>query len=251
VTFDETAPRTRDVFECACDKKMEESIFVDEELQGFDHNEDEPLLPSTSSPKLIPASILEAEAPQATTSSTAAVEASRVEGKFISEKGAAYHIQTAHPPQQIIGNLNERVTRSARLAHLSCFTNTLFVALFERQDVGHASKEFKLYQMDVKSAFLNGVIQEEVFVRQPIGFKNPKYPNRVYKLLKTLYGLKHAPWAWYAMLKTFLLDHEYVMGSIDKTLFTLKHGNDFLLVQIYMDDIILALLMCLCQVFRK
>jgi hypothetical protein len=100
------------------------------------------------------------------------------------------------------------------------------------------SKGFKLYQMDVKSTFLNGVIHEEVFVRQPLGFENPKYPNRVYKLLKALYRLKQEPWAWYARLKTFLLEHEYVMGSVDKTLFTLKHGNDFLLVQIYVDDII-------------
>jgi hypothetical protein len=68
-----------------------------------------------------------------------------------------------------------------------------------------ASKGFKLYQMDVKSAFLNGVIQEEVFVRQPLGFENLKYPNRVYKLSKALYGLKQVPRAWYARLKTFLL----------------------------------------------
>jgi hypothetical protein len=77
-----------------------------------------------------------------------------------------------------------------------------------------------------------------VFVRQTLGFENPKYPNRVYKLSKALYGLKQAPWAWYASLKTFLLEHGYVMGSVDKTLFTLNHGTDFLLVQIYMDDII-------------
>jgi hypothetical protein len=92
--------------------------------------------------------------------------------------------------------------------------------------------------MDVKSAFLNGVIHDEVFLRQPPGFENPKYPNRVYKLSKALYGLKQASRAWYARLKTFLLEHGYVMGSVDKTLFTLKHGNDFLLVQIYVDDII-------------
>jgi hypothetical protein len=92
--------------------------------------------------------------------------------------------------------------------------------------------------MNVKSIFLKGVIQEEVFVRQPPDFKNPRYPNRVYKLSNALYGLKQAPRAWYARLKTFLLDHEYVIGSVDKTLFTLKHGNDFLLVQIYVDDII-------------
>jgi hypothetical protein len=63
---------------------------------------------------------------------------SRVEGEIISEPGAPSHIQKVHPPQQIIGNLNERVTRSSRLAHLSCFLNTLFVALFVPQDVGHA-----------------------------------------------------------------------------------------------------------------
>jgi hypothetical protein len=74
----------------------------------------------------------------------------------------------------------------------------------------------------------------------------------VYRFSKALYGLKQAPRAWYARLKTFLLDHGYVMGSIDKTLFTFKHDNDFLLVQIYVNDIILVtLLMCLCQVFRK
>jgi hypothetical protein len=213
------------------------------------------------------------------------VEASRVEGEIIFKPGAPSHIQKVHPPQQIIGNLNERVTRSSRSAHLSCFSNTLFVALVETQDVGHAlsdsswinamheelenfernqvwtlvdpprdvnvigtkwvfknkqgddgevvrnkvclvaqgyseiegldfgetfapvahlevirillafaaSKGFKLYHMDVKNDFLNGVIQEEVYVRQPPGFESPKYPDRVYKILKTLYELKQAP----------------------------------------------------------
>jgi hypothetical protein len=83
------------------------------------------------------------------------------------------------------------------------------------------SKGFKLYQMDVKSAFLNSVIQEEVYISQPPGFENPKYPHRVYKLSKALYRLKQVSCAWYARLKTFLLEHEYVMGSVDKTLFTL------------------------------
>jgi hypothetical protein len=137
VTFDETAPCPHDVVECAGNKEMEESIFVDEGLHGVDGDEDESLLPSTSSPEPVPASILEAEAPQATTSSTAAVEVSQVEGEIISELGAPSHIQKAHPPQHIISNLNERVTCSSRLAHLSCFSNTLFVALFEPQDVGH------------------------------------------------------------------------------------------------------------------
>jgi hypothetical protein len=76
VTLDETAPFPRDVFECACDKEVEESIFVDEELQSFDCDKDELLHPSTSSPELFPASTLEAEAPQAITSSTAVVKTS-------------------------------------------------------------------------------------------------------------------------------------------------------------------------------
>jgi hypothetical protein len=138
VTFDETAPCPRGVVECVGDKEMEESIFVDEELQGIDGDEDEPLLPSISSPKHVPTSTLEAEAPQATTSSTAAVEASRVEEEIISEPKAPSHIQKVHPPQQIIGNLNERVTCSLRLVHLFCFSNILFVALFEHRDIGHA-----------------------------------------------------------------------------------------------------------------
>jgi hypothetical protein len=99
VTFDETAPYPHDVFECAGDKKMEESIFVDEGLQSIDGDEDEPLLPSTSSPESVPAFTLEVEAPQATTSCTAAVEASRVEGEIVSESGAPSHIQKAHLPQ--------------------------------------------------------------------------------------------------------------------------------------------------------
>jgi hypothetical protein len=76
-----------------------------------------------------------------------------------------------------------------------------------------------------------------VYVRQPLGPESPKYPDRVYKLSEALYGLKQALRAWYARLKTFFLEHGYVIGSVDKTLFTLNHGTDFLLVQIYVDDI--------------
>jgi hypothetical protein len=97
---------------------------------------------------------------------------------------------------------------------------------------------FKLYQMGMKSVFLNGVIQEEVYVRQPPGFKSPKYPDKVYKLSKALYGLKQVSRAWYARFKTFLLEHRYVMRSVYKTLFTLNHDTDFLPVQIYVNDII-------------
>ncbi|WVZ75916.1 hypothetical protein U9M48_023934 [Paspalum notatum var. saurae] len=101
-----------------------------------------------------------------------------------------------------------------------------------------ASKGFKLQQMDIKSAFLNWFIEEEVYVRQPLGIKSARFPDRVYKLRKALYGLKQAPRAWYARLKSFLLKSEFVMGSVDKTLFLLSHGGDTLIVQIYVDDII-------------
>jgi hypothetical protein len=107
-------------------------------LRGFGRDENKSLLSSTSSLELVSASTLEAEAPQATTSFTAAVEASRVKGETISEQGAPSHVQKVYPPQQIICNLNERVTRSSRLEHLSCFTNIIFVTLFEPRDVGHA-----------------------------------------------------------------------------------------------------------------
>jgi hypothetical protein len=139
VTFDETAPCPHDVFKSVGDKEMEESIFVDDGLQGFEGDEDEHITPtSTSSPRLVPTSTLEAEAPQATTSSSTTVHASEFEGDINSESGASSHIQKTHPPQQIIGNLNERVTWSSRLAHLSFFINTLFVARFEPRDIGYA-----------------------------------------------------------------------------------------------------------------
>jgi hypothetical protein len=99
VTFDKTTLYLYNVFECAGDKKMEERIFVDDGLYGIDGDEDEPLLPSTSSLEYVPASTLKAEAPQAITCSTAAVEVSWVEGEIISEQGAPSHIQKANPPQ--------------------------------------------------------------------------------------------------------------------------------------------------------
>jgi hypothetical protein len=99
LTFEETVPCPHGVVECAGDKEMKESIFVDEGLQGVDSDEDEPLLSSTSSTESVPASTLEVEAPQATTSSTVAAEVSRVEGEIVSEPGAPSHIQKTHPPQ--------------------------------------------------------------------------------------------------------------------------------------------------------
>ncbi|GKB64389.1 putative ribonuclease H-like domain-containing protein [Tanacetum coccineum] len=97
---------------------------------------------------------------------------------------------------------------------------------------------FIVYQMDVKSAFLYGKIDEEVYVSQPPGFLDPKYPQKVYKVVKALYGLHQAPRAWYATLSTFLLKNGYRRGTIDKTLFLKKDKLDIILVQVYVDDII-------------
>ncbi|GJS22121.1 putative ribonuclease H-like domain-containing protein [Tanacetum coccineum] len=97
---------------------------------------------------------------------------------------------------------------------------------------------FIVYQMDVKSAFLYGKIDEEVYVSQPPGFVDPKFPKKVYKVVKALYGLHQAPRAWYATLSTFLLKSGYRRGTIDKTLFIKKDKNDIMLVQVYVDDII-------------
>ncbi|GJR98119.1 putative ribonuclease H-like domain-containing protein [Tanacetum coccineum] len=101
-----------------------------------------------------------------------------------------------------------------------------------------AHKSFTVYQMDVKTAFLYGPLKEEVYVNQPDGFVDPYYPDKVYRLKKALYGLKQAPRAWYDELSNFLLSKGFSKGSIDPTLFINKHGEDILLVQIYVDDII-------------
>ncbi|GJX66189.1 putative ribonuclease H-like domain-containing protein [Tanacetum coccineum] len=97
---------------------------------------------------------------------------------------------------------------------------------------------FHVYQMDVKSAFLYGTIKEEVYVHQPSGFVDPAHPNKVYKVIKALYGLHQAPRAWYETLSTFLLENGFRRGTINKTLFIKKNKSDFMLVQVYVDDII-------------
>ncbi|GKF48284.1 retrovirus-related pol polyprotein from transposon TNT 1-94 [Tanacetum coccineum] len=74
-----------------------------------------------------------------------------------------------------------------------------------------------IYQMDVKTVFLNGNLREEVYVSQPDGFVDPDKPNYVYKLKKALYGLKHAPRAWYDMLSSFLISNDFSKGSVDPT----------------------------------
>ncbi|GJU16910.1 putative ribonuclease H-like domain-containing protein [Tanacetum coccineum] len=106
--------------------------------------------------------------------------------------------------------------------------------------------------MDVKSAFLYGKIEEEVYVCQPPGFEDPDFPDRVYKVEKALYGLHQAPRAWYETLSTYLLDNGFQRGKIDKTLFIRRVKSDILLVQVYVDDIIFgSTKKSLCIEFEK
>ncbi|GJX16691.1 retrovirus-related pol polyprotein from transposon TNT 1-94 [Tanacetum coccineum] len=94
--------------------------------------------------------------------------------------------------------------------------------------------------MDIKTAFLNGPLREEVYINQPDGFVDPHHPDKVYHLKKALYGLKQAPRLWYDKLSNFLVSKGFSKGSIDLTLFITNKGTDILLVQIYVDDIILG-----------
>nr|KAJ0203216.1 hypothetical protein LSAT_V11C500241930 [Lactuca sativa] len=97
---------------------------------------------------------------------------------------------------------------------------------------------FIVYQMDVKTTFLHGVLEEEVFLNQPPGFVDKDHPDYVYRLDKAVYGLKQAPRAWYETLTSYLLENGYRRGAIDNTLFIKGKGSDMVLVQIYVDDII-------------
>ena len=113
-------------------------------------------------------------------------------------------------------------------------------------------KNFILYQMDVKSSFLNGFINDEVYVEQPSGFESFNFPNHVFKLKKALYGLKLAPRAWYERLSKFLISSGFNIGKIDTTLFINRKDNDRLTIQIYVDDIIFgATNVSLCEEFSK
>ena len=99
---------------------------------------------------------------------------------------------------------------------------------------------FKLQQMDVKSVFLNGPLKELVYVKQPPGFKDPNFPNHVYKLNKALYGLKQAPCAWNEHLKEILLDCGFEVGKINPTIFTKRVKGELFICQVYVDYIIFS-----------
>lgn len=92
--------------------------------------------------------------------------------------------------------------------------------------------------MDVKSAFLNGILQEEVYVEQPKRFQDPYHPQHVYKLKKAMYGFKQAPRVWYERLTTYLLVQDFTRGHDEPTLFIRHKGKHKIIAQIYVDDII-------------
>ncbi|GJW37179.1 retrovirus-related pol polyprotein from transposon TNT 1-94 [Tanacetum coccineum] len=189
-----------------------------------------------------------------------------------------------HPLENVIGNLNQRTFMSQAQNQSNFF---YFISIIEPKNVNEALEDksynqqegidydetsapvarlesisiqlayacaldFKLFQMDIKSAFLNGFINEEVYVAQPSGFIDFKKLNHVYKLKKSLYGLKQAPKAWYDRLKAFLIKHEYEMGMVVNTLFTKKKNSNLIIIQIYVDDIIFgSTCQDMCDEFAK
>nr|GEW46091.1 copia protein [Tanacetum cinerariifolium] len=168
-----------------------------------------------------------------------------------------------HPLEKVIGNLNQRTLRNkldennvvshnkARLVtqgynqQEGIDYNETYASVTRIKSIRillayACALYFMLFQMDVKSAFLNGFINEEVYVVQPLGFIYFEKPDHVYKLKKALYGLKQAPKAWYDKLKSFLIKHEYNMGMVDNMLFSKKKSSNLIIIQIHVDDIIFS-----------
>ncbi|GJU86764.1 retrovirus-related pol polyprotein from transposon TNT 1-94 [Tanacetum coccineum] len=170
-----------------------------------------------------------------------------------------------HPIEQVIGDHSKLVTTRSRLytyAEMCMYSLTVSATeptnikeaildhySFELMQVARleavrmfaayaAHKNFTIYQMDVKTAFLNGPLKEEVFVSLLDGFVDTDFPNHVYRLKKALYGFKQALRAWYDKLSSFLIDNHFTKGIVNLTLFTRRHGDDILIVQIYVYDII-------------
>lgn len=114
-----------------------------------------------------------------------------------------------------------------------------------------AYKNFKVYQMDVKSAFLNGELEEEVYIEQPNGFKSSKELDMVCRLKKALYGLKQAPRAWYARLDIYMLKHKFKKGPANSNLYFKVEGIKLLIVVVYVHDIIFRVSDYLCREFAE
>ena len=98
--------------------------------------------------------------------------------------------------------------------------------------------KFKLYQIDLKTAFLNGFLKEDVYMVQPKGLIDPHFPNHVLYLKKTLYGLKQALRAWYDQLTQYLVSHGFTKGKVDQTFFIKREDGELIVAQVYVDYII-------------
>ncbi|GJR38819.1 retrovirus-related pol polyprotein from transposon TNT 1-94 [Tanacetum coccineum] len=152
-----------------------------------------------------------------------------------SSQESSLNVQLSHTPFELLGKWtkNQPLANVVEIPLDQIEAIRIFVA-------NAANKNMIIYQMDVKTAFLNDELREVVYVSQPEGFVDQDNPTHVYKLKKALYGLKQAPRVWYDMLSNFLLSHEFSKSVVDPTHFTRKAGHDILLIQIYVDDIIYA-----------
>nr|GFB60169.1 retrovirus-related Pol polyprotein from transposon TNT 1-94 [Tanacetum cinerariifolium] len=133
-----------------------------------------------------------------------------------------------HPLNNIIGQIDRPVFTRLQLHEqaLFCYYDAFLTSVEPKT---YKEANMVVYQMDVKTVFLNENLREDVYVSQPDVFVDPDNPNHVYKLKKALYGLKQAPRAWYDLLSSFLLSQDFSKGSVDPTLFIRKNGNDLLL----------------------
>nr|GEV55871.1 uncharacterized mitochondrial protein AtMg00810-like [Tanacetum cinerariifolium] len=167
-------------------------------------------------------------------------------------------IHKAHPLNQVIADLHS--TTQTRNMSKNLEEHGFFTTIHQRTN--HKDLQNYLFtcflsqeeprKMDVKSAFLYGKIEEEVYVCQPPGFEDPNFPDKVYKVEKALYGLHQTPRAWYETLSMYLLDNGFHKGKIDKTLFIRRYKDDIFLVQVYVDDIIFGSTKKeLCSAFEK
>nr|GEY96185.1 copia protein [Tanacetum cinerariifolium] len=152
-----------------------------------------------------------------------------------------------HPIANMIGDPSRSVSTRKQLK-----TDAMRIEAIRIFVENATHKNMTIFQMDVKTAFLNVKLKEGVYVSQLEGFVDQDNPSHVYKLKKALYGLKQAPRTWYDILSSFLISQHFSKGAVDPTLFTRKVENDLLLVQIYVDDIIFASTnTAMCNEFAK
>ncbi|WVZ76482.1 hypothetical protein U9M48_024458 [Paspalum notatum var. saurae] len=247
VSFDETMPCTTPAFELSGDDEEGTPIFEDEE--GAVNDGDAGAIAPAAAPAPSATSSDDEGGPLPTTSSSLPRQQAHAESRPAEDAGeVTSEIVPSRQPRDVSHALSDPNWVNTMHEELENFERNHVWDLVEPPPnccpIGtkwvFKSKQGEdgMVQMGVKSAFLNGFIEEEVYVRQPPGFESARFLDRVYKLRKALYGLRQASRAWYARLMSFWLKSGFVMGSVDKNLFLLSRGSDTLIVQIYVDDII-------------